>query len=239
MFYLSGDTHGNQIVIDDNIVRFLKSGDSIIFTGDFGIGFLDGARWPEEMFLDYIGNQDIQIIFIDGNHENFNKLNSYPVSEWNGGKVHRIRNNIIHLMRGEVYTIEGNKIFVMGGGFSVDKALREDGKSWWSEEMPSENEYENARINLDRHNHKVDYILTHTAPIDTVEYMSRLNNSIKNIYPEETPLTGFLKWVEETTVYKRWFFGHFHIDMELWKSQIAMYNAIRDFKTGKLIKMRV
>ena len=29
-------------------------------------------------------------------------LNNYKVEMWNGGKVHKIRNNIIHLMRGQV-----------------------------------------------------------------------------------------------------------------------------------------
>ena len=50
------------------------------------------------------------MLFIDGNHENFDKLNSYPVETWCGGKVHKIRNNVIHLMCGEVYCIEGNTI---------------------------------------------------------------------------------------------------------------------------------
>lgn len=66
------------------------------------------------------------MLFIDGNHENFDKLYSYPVETWYGGKVHKI---VIHLMRGEVYSIEGSSIFVMDGGYSIDKYRRTEGIS--------------------------------------------------------------------------------------------------------------
>ena len=62
---------------------------------------------------------------------------------------------------------------------------------------------------------------------------------IKNTVIEESPLTGFLQWVEEKTEYKKWFFGHFHIDRELWKNQIAALDAIRDLETGEILKMRM
>ena len=52
-------------------------------------------------------------------------------------------------------------------------------------------------------------------------------------------MTGFLQWVEEKTEYKKWFFGHFHIDRELWKNQIAVLDAIRDLETGEILKMRM
>ena len=46
-------------------------------------------------------------VFIDGNHENYDRLSAYPVTEWRGGKVHRIADNILHLMRGQVFEIDG------------------------------------------------------------------------------------------------------------------------------------
>ena len=67
------------------------------------------------------------ILFVDGNHENFDRLLSeFPIEDWNGGKVHKIRPNIIHLMRGHVFEIEGKRIFAMGGGYSVDKYMRRE-----------------------------------------------------------------------------------------------------------------
>ena len=238
-FYITGDTHGNQILWDVCINSFMKTDDTVAILGDFGIGFFDGRYWSEEMFYDYLEDQPYTVLFCDGNHENFEKLKTYDVSEWNGGRVHFIRRNVIHLKRGEVYEVEGKKIFVFGGGYSIDKDLRVPGKSWWKEEMPCESEYENARRNLKECGYRVDYILTHTAPANTVEYMARMNMGIKNTVIEETPLTGFLQWVEEKTEYKKWFFGHFHIDRELWKNQIAVLDSIRDLKTGEVVKMRM
>lgn len=237
--YITGDTHGNQILWDACINSFLKPWDTIMVPGDFGIGFFDGRYWSEEMFYDYLEEQPYTVLFCDGNHENFYKLNAYEVKEWNGGRVQFIRKNVIHLMRGEVYEIDDKKIFVFGGGFSIDKDYRVPGKSWWPEEMPNNEEYETARKHLEACGYKVDYIFTHTAPANTVEYMSRMNMGIKNTVIEESPLIGFLQWVEEKTEYKKWFFGHFHIDRELWKNQIAVLDAIRDMETGEILKMRV
>ena len=194
MYYVTGDIHGNQILWDACITNFLKPGDTIIVLGDFGIGFFDGRYWPEEMFFDYLAEQSYTVLFIDGNHENFDKLNSYPVSDWGGGRVHYIRSNVIHLMRGELYEVEGKKVFAFGGGYSLDKALRIPGKSWWPEEMPNEAEYKNSTANLRRNDFKVDYILTHTAPSDTVKYMSNMQLGIKTMVVEEVPLTSYLQY---------------------------------------------
>lgn len=143
-FFVSGDMHGNQVLWDACINSFLKPGDTIIVLGDFGIGFFDGKYWTKEMFYDYIAEQEYRVLFCDGNHENFDKLNGYDVSLWNGGRVHAIRNNLIHLMRGEVFKINDKVFFVMGGGYSIDKAIRIPGKSWWEEEMPAKEEYDNV-----------------------------------------------------------------------------------------------
>ena len=238
MVYITGDTHGDQMMWDLCLTSFLKTGDTIIVAGDFGLGFFNGRYWSEDMFFDELEKLPYTVLFCDGNHENFDKLNKYDVSMWNGGRVHFIRKNIIHLVRGEIYDIEGEKIFVFGGGFSLDKDMRVPGRSWWPQEMPSEEDYKNASENLKRYDYNVDYILTHTAPADTVEYMSHLGKGIKNTVIEEMPLTGYLRWVQETVQYKKWYFGHFHIDEELWRNQYALLDGIRDLHTGELVKMR-
>ena len=104
--------------------------------------------------------------------------------------------------------------------------------------MPEDGEYRNATKNLEECGCTVDYILTHTAPADTVEYMSRLNLGIKNSVVEEFPLTSYLQWIVETVRYDKWFFGHFHIDAEIWRNQYAVLDSIRELHTGELIKNR-
>lgn len=234
MFYVTGDTHGNQILWDACINSFLNDGDTIIVLGDFGVGFFDGKYWPEEMFFDYLAEQKYTVLFIDGNHENFDKLDSYPIKPWNGGRVQFIRKNVIHLMRGEIYDIDGKKIFCFGGGYSLDRNYRVPGKTWWPQEMPNDEEYKKATKNLEAYDFKIDYVLTHTAPVDTVEYLIK-----ENVVTEELPLTGFLQWVAETAEYNKWFFGHLHMDAELWRNQYSVLDGIRELHTGKLIRNRI
>ena len=140
----------------------MTKNDFVLITGDFG-GIWDGSE-RDKQTLDFFSSQPFTTLFVDGNHENFDLLNSYPVEEWNGGKVHKIRDDIIHLMRGQVFTIEGHTYFTFGGGISIDKLQRTEHVTWWREEFASFREKEEGVENLKRHNNKVDFIVTHTCP---------------------------------------------------------------------------
>lgn len=239
MIYITGDTHGDQVMWYNNIDSFLKPGDTIIVAGDFGKGFYDGPFWSEELFYDHLEEQGYTVLFCDGNHDDIDSLNRIEEAKWNGGRVHFIRDNVIHLMRGEIYTIDGAKVFVMGGGYSLDKERRIPGESWWPGEMPREAEYQNARYNLERSNFKVDYILTHTAPTEAIDQMVDLDLPMMRAATEELPLNKCLQSIAKATSYRKWYFGHFHIDAELENNQIALKNAIRKLHTGEIVKMRV
>ena len=238
MIYVTGDTHGRQIMWDTCIHPFLKEGDTIVVTGDFGVGFFDGRYWPEEMFYDELEKQKYTVLFLDGNHEDFNKLKNYPIEQWHGGRVQFLRKNVIHLMRGELYEFGGKKVFCFGGGYSLDKEYRVEGKTWWPEEMPSEEEYQRATHNLEAAGYEVNYILTHTAPDSTVEYLTRMNLGIKKRAFEELPLNSYLQWVVENVKYEKWYFGHFHIDRELWRNQYVLLDNIRAIDTGRVMGRR-
>ena len=162
-----------------------------------------------------------EVLFIDGNHENFEILNSYEVEEWNGGKVHKISDKLIHLMRGQVYEIEGKKIFTFGGGNSIDKQWRIEGRSWWREEMPSKEEYEEGLLNLEKVGNKVDYIFTHTAPREICKRM------VKKMYSGEEELQDYLQGISETVDFKKWYYGHWHFDVDIDKKYIGMYNRVK------------
>lgn len=49
--------------------------------GNFGFGFWYGVYWPQEMFFDHIEEQEYMLLFIDENHEHFDKLISLPESQ--------------------------------------------------------------------------------------------------------------------------------------------------------------
>lgn len=237
MIYDTGDIHANQYKWVEQIHPALSSGDILIVNGDFGIGFWNGRYWSEETFFDWISEQKYTVLFVDGNHENFNKLNDYPVELWNGGRVHKIRHNLIHLMRGEVYNIDGISVFAFGGGYSIDKYRRQENVSWWRQEMPSEEEYKNAEKNLQKVDYQVDYIITHTAPSESVYYLSVMQRlAVNKNVVEEQPLNTFLDHIRQQVTYKHWYFGHFHIDIELWRNQTAVLSSIRELETGRIVK---
>lgn len=223
MIYITGDTH---IPIDIHKLsvsnfpeqKLLTKKDYVIICGDFGGVWNHSAE--EIYWLKWLNDRSFSTLFVDGNHENFNILNScYPVENYLGGKVHRIMSTIDHLMRGQIFEIDGLKFFIMGGAESHDKRYRKEGKSWWYQEMPSDDEYDLAIKNLDRHNWKVDYIITHCAP-DSIQ------NEIDDCY-EHNKLTNFLERVKTNCQYKQWYFGHYHIDKDIDEKHIAVYNNIR------------
>lgn len=238
MVYITGDIHADQRKWIEQIDPCLKQDDIIIVAGNFGIGFWNGQYFSEETFYDWIEAKPYMVLVVDGNHENFDKLGKYPVCDWHCGKVHRIRKNLLHLMRGEIYeSIVGEKsLFAFGGGYSFDKARRVEGKSWWPQEMPSEEEYKNAEDNIEKHHRVVDFVVTHTCPIETIQYLSsvtrgQVKNSLKEFH-----LNAFWGSLCTTVKYDRWYFGHFHLDREMWKNQVVIFNCIRELETGKIVK---
>ena len=127
MIYITGDTHGHVIDRLSSLSfpeqNHMQGDDNyVIIAGDFGGIWERTMSGREEYLLKWLDKRPFTTLFVDGNHENFDRLYSYPVEEWNGGKVHRIRPTVIHLMRGQVFTLEGKKIFAFGGARSHDIA---------------------------------------------------------------------------------------------------------------------
>lgn len=210
--FVTGDTHQSIDISKLNTTKFpeqrkLSKDDYVIVAGDFGMLWNDSKE--EHYWRNWLNEKTFTTLFVDGNHENFDMLNNYPISEWNGGKVHFITPSIIHLMRGQVFEIDGIKIFTMGGATSMDKERRVEYISWWKEEMPNHNEYSEAMENLDRHNWKVDYIITHCPPGSTTIKI------FDEMFYEPNSITQFLEMVEERLEYRKWFAGHLHVDADI------------------------
>ena len=119
--YVTGDCHADFGKF--SVRRFpeqkeLTRDDFVIVCGDFGIWHDD----PEERYqLKWLSEKPFTLLFADGNHENFDRLKSeFPIVDFHGGKAHKIRDNIYHLMRGYVFNLCGKKFFVFGGASSHD-----------------------------------------------------------------------------------------------------------------------
>lgn len=220
MVYITGDTHGD---INRFSTRYfyeestLGKDDVLIVCGDFGFIFEnpDSDKYQEEQdTLDKLSKKPYIICFCDGNHENFAELYKYPEVTMFGNTVHKVRDNIFHLERGRVYTIQGEKYFVFGGAATVDVEImrRKDGVDWWpSYELPNNDEYRRSSDSLNESKFEVDYIITHTMPRMLIDYLriSRIEN------PADTELTGHFDWILNNTTFKKWYFGHWHFDQDI------------------------
>ena len=95
--------------------------DYVIVCGDFGgVWNQVGENKEEKHLMDWLEGKPFTTLFVDGNHENFDRLYACPVEEWHGGKVHKIRPTVIHMMRGQVFAIDGKSVFTFGGASSHD-----------------------------------------------------------------------------------------------------------------------
>jgi hypothetical protein len=215
MIYITGDTHGDTARFYPKSMPGMEhwtAEDTLLIAGDFGyLWEFPGQSFYQERLaaLEHLASLPFQIAFCDGNHENYELLNRYPVEMWRGGMTHRIRSNIHHLLRGECFTMEGHTFFVMGGAASTDRATRIPGLSWWPEELPTNEEYHHASETLEAHGNRVDYILTHTAPQEIVRRMGY------DPFYKDRELTGYLDWLLYTVQFRHWYFGHFHEDVTL------------------------
>jgi len=222
MIYITGDLHGSIDKSKLNTKNFpeqksLTKNDYLIIAGDFGV-IWDNSK-EQVWLLKWIASKNFTTLFIDGNHENFDLLNQYPITEWNGGKVHQINDSIYHLMRGQVFTIDNKTIFTFGGAESVDKQYRREFISWWRQELPSQAELCEGIDNLQEQNMVVDFIITHTAPTDVVK---ELKLDFEKIHD---PTSAMLQEFKEITAFKHWYFGHFHTEQTV-RNFTALYNNI-------------
>jgi predicted phosphodiesterase len=228
--FVTGDIHGD-IGIRKLTTRhfpqqeYLSKNDYVIILGDFGC--IWNGEPKDKYWLNWLEAKPFTTLFLDGNHENFDLLYQYPTGEWNDGKVRRIRPSVLHLTRGQVFELEGLKLFTMGGGTSIDKQFRKEGVSWWPQEQPSEEEYAEAERNLDRVGWEVDVVLTHTASIKRMIEMDYMK--------EKANINLFFDKLEEKLKFKVWYFGHFHEERNMKGGKFrARYNSIEKLETGIL-----
>lgn len=226
MIYVHGDPHGDRERF--NLLRALGEDaftdqDVLIFTGDFG--YVTGADGPQAKgeFLDRLAQKPYTICFCDGNHEDFAALNQFPVSEWNGGRVHVIRHNIIHLMRGQCYTMQGKTFLALGGAYSRDAYIRKRGVDWFpEEELYTAEDYKTTAATLKAIGNQVDYVISHTCPAEIIRRMGHVPD------PHDAQMTGHFDWVmyELGNSFKQWFFGHWHMDEQITPLFRAVYEDL-------------
>ena len=182
MIYITGDTHIPIDISKLNTNNFpeqrnISKDDYLIILGDFGLYWKDDKTFHH--WHKWLQEKPFTILWLDGNHENFDMIQQLPISGWNGGRVH-IDGNIIHLMRGYCYNIGSKNFLVAGGAQSIDKERRIEGQSWWPDELWNYIEQERLFTTIDeckKKNVKIDYVLSHTCPSSIIGPMFQIYNN--------------------------------------------------------------
>lgn len=249
MIYVTGDTHGEFGRFSKKKMRMkgmeLTDKDYVIICGDFGL------CWAKDRTFDYnckhFGQKEYTILWIQGNHENYDMIAEFPVEEWHGGKVrHIVRDKVILLERGQVFEIDGKTFFTFGGASSHDvqggildrndcdfdykrrKAINSDlpfrivHESWWPQELPNEDEMNEGRKNLEKVDYKVDYVITHCC---SSGLQAILDKGPGRLYQNDV-LTDYLQEIEDKLEYKHWYFGHYHCDWCVDEKHTLLYNGM-------------
>ena len=217
MVYVTGDMHGDVTRLSNSQLKKLGKGDTLIVCGDFGFVWDGGAK--EKKLLEQLGSRKYNIAFLDGTHENYDLLKKYRMTVWNGGRVHRISGNLFHMLRGQIFNIEGNTFFAFGGGESRDKDMRMEHETWWREEMPTVAEMAEGAENIDEAGCKVDYILTHEPPSLVKSALLLRSGETDRV----NKLNGYLEQLNRECKFRHWYFGSMHEDRVVTPAHTALY----------------
>lgn len=230
MIYFTGDMHGDLSRFKDKRLSKLRKGDSLIVCGDFGF-IWDGSD-REARRLKRLGKKKYNILFVDGAHENFELLNSYPVSEWHGGNVRVISGRLMQLCRGGVYDIDGKKVFAFGGGLSPESELGFDElerNSFSEAALPTDDDIEYAIENLKSAQMRVDYIVSYEPPSALEEFV---HDDQTEVFLK-SHLNKFFDEVVRCVDFKKWVFGKCHKNKTVSHKYSAVYTTVICFDKMK------
>ena len=249
MIYLTGDTHAEFARFTSKKMKAkslnLTADDYIIICGDFGLCWKKDSTF--EYYCKVFAEKPYTLLWVQGNHENYDMISEYPIEVWHGGKVrHIVRNKIILLERGQIFEIDGKTFFTFGGASSHDiqggvldrndidfdyfrrKAIDSElpfrilHESWWPQELPSLEEMEEGKENLSKVNYRVDYVITHCC---ATSLHKKLEEPPIHVY-EADYLTDYFQSIEEKLQYKHWYFGHYHMDRDIDENHTLLYHGI-------------
>lgn len=234
---MTGDIHASYDIAKLSESCFDTAGltkdDYVIICGDFGLVWNNSAS--EQYWLRWLDTRPFTTLFVDGNHEGFSLLNSLPETTWNGGAVHQVATSVFHLKRGQLFNIDGYRIFAMGGASSseYDRTHRTQGETWFTEEIPNEQERAAVLETLDAANWDCDFVITHCAPSSCAQGISEHTDRLE-IHPMDE-YTDWLQTIQDHLTYRHWFCGHYHIDAQIQDKTTALYNRIAVLADPKII----
>lgn len=259
MIYVTGDIHADPSRFNmDNFPeqKGMNKNDFVIICGDFGLCWEKEESDREEYWLNWLEKKPFTTLFCDGNHENFTRLNTLSVEEWHGGKVHKLRPHVIHLMRGEMFNLCGKKVFSFGGarshdinGLATNDELKKDytagilrrddpgfdGKKKLLEiygistRIEEETWWEAEMPSVSEMQHGLDILRKHDMNADFIISHDGPASDIAMLgggLLNIDPLNTYLEEIKQSVSYKWWFFGHHHQDHWITDKDAVLYHQI-------------
>jgi len=216
--FITGDKHGDFYSIINFIEKYeLGYGDFIIILGDMGLYWRKDGKDAKAFIQMYEKDYEVNLMFIDGNHENFDRLKQIPVGE-NG--LSKISEHIYYLPRGCAFELCGKKYLCMGGADSIDKFRREEHFTWWKDEQITEEDIKGIKGNY-------DYVLTHCCPTSVFNKNKFILCTLAGMIDEDIvdhTSEDRLEEMSKNIQFKHWLFGHYHTDVQLDDKFRCLYN---------------
>ena len=210
--YVTGDTHRDFGRIFEFCEEYETTVDDVlVICGDAGINYY--CDYHDVELKVELSELPITLFCVHGNHEERPFLLGYKEKEWKGGTVYYEKKfpNLLFPKDGEVFDFEGKSAVVIGGAYSVDKYYRLNyGLQWFESELPTEEMMEHVEQQLELHKWTVDYVFTHTVPIQyepVWAFIPGLNQELIDKSMEK-----WLQKIVEKLDFECWFAGHFHVD---------------------------
>ena len=144
---------------------------------------------------------------------------------WRGGTVYYEEEypDLLFAKDGEVFELDGKKVIVMGGAYSVDKMVRlMYGYGWWPDEQPSEEIKKDVERKLEELGWKVDVVLSHTTPLKYEPVEVFLEGIDQSKVDKSTE--AWLDRIEDRLDYGKWYCGHYHTEKKIDRVEIMFEN---------------
>jgi predicted phosphodiesterase len=202
----AGDWHGSldwavgcvRLAADHEVDAIVQLGDFGIWPGRGGMHYLHGLE-------DALAVAGLPLYFVDGNHEDFPQLLTYPLT---ADGTRKVRPHIHHLPRGHRWSWDGVEFLALGGATSLDRPQRVQWLNWWPEEEITAAEADDAASGG-----RVDVMLTHDCPSGVS--IPGINPETDRMWPREelrraNKHRDVLGFVVDHVQPDRLLHGHFH-----------------------------
>ena len=221
MIILTGDTHGEFERIEEFCEEYDTTiEDVMVILGDAGINYWLDER--DEALKERLAELPLTLFCIHGNHEERpEEVPGYELTEWHGGQawVQADYPNLLFALDGEIYSLGGRQVLIIGGAYSVDKPYRlANGMPWFPTEQPDESTKVLVERRLDQLGWRVDVVLSHTVPLGYIPQYALLPGIDQSSVDRSTE--EWLEQIERRLVYESWFAGHYHVTCDIGRVHI-------------------